>query len=72
MTMRLLYDPEADIASVELAERAGARRVAVPELDGEVVLLVAAGGEIVGLEVLEASRRLPASAIEGAEIVKVD
>lgn len=63
--MRLTYDPEADAAFVYLVDRIGpgeAPRSMICDLEieqGAVILLFNKDDEIVGLEVLGASRLLP-------------
>lgn len=54
--MKVIYDPEADILSVLLSD------APVTESDQDkpgVILDYDAGGNIVGLEILDASKRMP-------------
>jgi uncharacterized protein YuzE len=71
--MRVSYDPEADAAYVYLVDEIGAGGVdrTVPidpsEVGGMINLDFDAGGRLLGLEILDASRLLPLGLLQGPE-----
>ena len=71
--MKITYDPVADAAIIHLGgeiEADGAPRSVMCDLDvpdGAVILLLSGDEQLVGMEVLGASRLLPTHVIDSAE-----
>ena len=72
--VRVSYDPVADAAYIRLADEIGAGGVAFThscdpaEVDGMIHLDFDAGGRLVGIEVFEASSKLPPELLAKADI----
>jgi uncharacterized protein YuzE len=70
--MRIEYDAKVDAAYIYLVEEIGAGSVAMTypcdplQVNGEINLDFDAGGRLLGVEVLDASRFLPKSLLENA------
>lgn len=71
--MRISYDPSVDAAYIQLADEIGAGGVAFTygcdpsEVDGMIHLDFDAGGILVGIEVLDASSKLPPEVLARAD-----
>ncbi|MBI3694243.1 MAG: DUF2283 domain-containing protein [Acidobacteria bacterium] len=73
--MRITYDPSVDAAYIYLSSKIARGAVArtypcdPSEVKAEINLDFDASGRLIGIEVLEASRKLPADLLKQAEVL---